>query len=247
MKLTLLIAMMLAAGAVTAQDAESVKEGETVKDVDTVQVNALRDPDFKTYRAFVAGLDAFDAKHTLAPAAALRFLLRPSAPDASIEGVTIRIAGNDTSIAVPLAADGTFVMPRSQAAVDEDAEIILNRKKGSFRWRPDVRTPHVPANARRLGDLRLECEVRWAVERKDMSFAKRTMISALGGPCKTARVHVMNLAPRTITGYRMVAGQRSETAPADAVKDDKMTYVAPLSDASWPDDALVEFEFGGEK
>lgn len=223
------------------------KDADAAKEADTVQVNALRDPDFKTYRAFVAGLDAFDDKHKLAPAASLRFLLRPSTPNASIEGVTIRIAGNETSIAVPLAADGSFVMPRSQAALDEDAEIILNRKKGSFRWRPDVRSPDVPANARRLGDLRLECEVRWAVERKDMSFARRTMFSALGGPCRTARVHVMQLAPRAITGYRMVAGERSQTAPAEALRDDKLTYVAPLHDASWPDDALVEFEFGGEK
>ncbi|NHZ93573.1 hypothetical protein F2P45_31905 [Massilia sp. CCM 8733] len=248
MKLTLLIGVMLATGAAAAQDAEAVKaEAVAVKEVDTVQVNALRDPDFKTYQAFVAGLDAFDARHTLAPAAALRFLLRPSAPNASIEGVTIRIAGNETNIAIPLAADGTFVMPRSQAALDEEAEIILNRKKGSFRWRPHVRTPDVPANARRLGDLRLECEVRWAVDRKDLSFVKRSMISVLGGPCKTARVHVMQLAPRALAGYRMVAGERSETAPAGAVKDDRMTYVVPLHDASWPDDALVEFEFGGEK
>ena len=247
MKFTLLMAMMLAAGAVTAQETGTAKDGDAANDVGTVQVNALREPDFKTYRAFVAGLDAFDEKHKLAPAAPLRFLLRPSTPNTSIEGVTIRIAGNETSVAVPLAADGSFVMPRNQAALDEDAEIILNRKKGSFRWRPDVRTPDVPANARRLGDLRLECEVRWAVERKEMSFARRTMFSALGGPCRTARVHVMQLAPRAISGYRMVAGERSETAPAAAVKDDKLTYVAPLSDASWPDDALVEFEFSGQK
>lgn len=247
MKLTLLMTMMLAAGAVTAQETETAKDGDSAKEVETVQVNALRDPDFKTYRTFVAGLDAFDEKHKLAPAAALRFLLRPGTPNASIEGVTIRIAGNETNIAVPLAADGTFVMPRNQAALDEDADIILNRKKGSFRWRPNVRTPDVPANARRLGDLRLECEVRWAVERKEMSFARRTMFSALGGPCRTARVHVMQLAPRAISGYRMVAGERSEKAPAGAVKDDKLTYVAPLHDASWPDDALVEFEFAGEK
>ncbi|MCE3606028.1 hypothetical protein LXA47_20810 [Massilia sp. P8910] len=104
MKFPFLIAMMLAAGIATAQEAEAVKE------VDTVQVNALRDPDFKTYRAFVAGLDAFDSKHALA-------------------------------------------------------------------------------------------------------------------------------------GYRMVAGERNVTAPAGAVGPDGMTYVVPLHDASWPDDALVEFEF----
>ncbi|MDQ1923717.1 hypothetical protein [Massilia pseudoviolaceinigra] len=239
MKFTLLIAMMLAAGNAPAQEAEAVKE------VETVQINALRDPDFKTYRAFVAGLDAFEAKQSLAPAAALRFLLRPSTPDISIEGVTIRVAGNDTNIGVPLAADGTFAMPRDQAALDEDAEIILNRKKGSFRWRPSIRTPDVPANARRLGDLRLECAVRWAVERKDLSFARRTLFMALGGPCTSKRVYLVQLAPRAIAGYRMVAGERSETAPATAVGGGGRTYVVPLHDESWPDDALVEFEFAG--
>lgn len=233
--------MMLAAGIAPAQEAEDVKE------VDTVQVNALRDPDFKTYRAFVAGLDAFDKKHTLAPAAALRFLLRPSMPSDSIEGVTIRIAGNETSIGVPLAADGTFAMPRDQSALDEDAEIILNRKKGSFRWRPDVHTPEVPANARRLGDLRLECEVRWAVDRKDVSFFKRTLITTLGGACRSSRVHVIQLAPRALAGYRMVAGERKVTAPAKAIGPDGMMYVVPLHDATWPDDALVEFEFAGQQ
>ncbi|NHZ98851.1 hypothetical protein [Massilia sp. CCM 8734] len=247
MTLPLLIAMLLAAGAVSAQEAGAAKDADAAREVGTVQVNALRDPDFKTYRAFVAGLDAFDAKHTLAPAADLRFLLRPSTPNASIEGVTIRIAGNETNMAVPLAADGTFAMPRKQAALDEEAEVILNRKKGSFRWRPSVHTPEVPANARRLGDLRLECEVRWAVDRKDMGFTKRTIISAFGGPCRTARVHVLQLAPRALAGYRMVAGERSETAPADAVREDRTTYMVPLHDASWPDETLVEFEFSEQK
>ena len=183
----------------------------------------------------------------MAPASALRFLLRPSAPNASIEGVTIRIAGNDTSIEVPLAADGTFVMPRNRKALEEDADIILNRNKGSFRWRPDVHTPGVPANARRLGDLRLECEVRWAVDRQNVPFVKRTLFTTLGGPCRTSRVHVIQLAPRALAGYRMVAGERKVTAPAGAVGPDGMTYVVPLHDASWPDEELVEFEYFRQK
>ncbi|HEX8613222.1 MAG TPA: hypothetical protein VF800_18180 [Telluria sp.] len=247
MKLTLLFAMMLTAGSATAQQAGTAKEDEAAKDIDTVQVNALRDPDFKTYRAFVAGLDAFDEKHKLAPAAALRFLLRPETPGTSIEGVTIRIAGNETSIDVPLAADGTFVMPRNQGALDEDADIIVNRKKGSLRWRPEVRTPDVPANARRLGDLRLECEVRWAVERKELPFTKRVLFSTLGGPCRSKLVHLRQFSPRAISGYRMVAGERSDTAPAEAITAGGTLYVVPLHDASWPDDALVQFEFAAQK
>ncbi|HEX8613224.1 MAG TPA: hypothetical protein VF800_18195 [Telluria sp.] len=43
----------------------------------------------------------------------------------------------------------------------------------------------------------------------------------------------------------MVAGERSDTAPADAITAGGKLYIVPLHDASWPDDALVEFEFSG--
>lgn len=37
--------------------------------------------------------------------------------------------------------------------------MLTNRKAGSFAWAPDVRKPGLPPNTRRLGDLRLECQV----------------------------------------------------------------------------------------
>lgn len=48
------------------------------------------------------------------------------------------------SLPLAVAEDGTFVVPRSEAAGKEDAELLLKRKPGTFRWRPDVRPPGVP-------------------------------------------------------------------------------------------------------
>ncbi len=73
-----------------------------------------------------AGLDIFDARHTLA---------------------------------LPVGSDALFDVPRSQQAWDANAELVLRRKRNEVRVWPYVRTPGLADNQRRLGDLRLECQV----------------------------------------------------------------------------------------
>lgn len=48
-------------------------------------------------------------------------------------------------------------MPRSQAAYETDATFVLNKKSGLFTYYPDIHSPGLPQNVRRLVDLRLEC------------------------------------------------------------------------------------------
>ncbi|MES2072170.1 MAG: hypothetical protein V4488_17575 [Pseudomonadota bacterium] len=213
-------------------------------------VNGTKDPEFKPYRQMLAGLDAFEQHQQLAPAALPRFVLRPQQADAGVNavsgvsGVTLRIAGDTTSIDVPLAADGTFSLPRNQSlAAEANADLLLNRKKGLYRWRPDIRSPDVPAGARRLGDLRLECEMRWAVEQEDLSFVKRTLFRTMGGPCRSANIFVLYPAPEKLAGVSLASGQRRESLAAERLAGSALFYAPPLHDRSWPDDTLVEFEF----
>ena len=213
--------------------------------LETVQVAGVRDPDFKTYRAFVRGLDTFEEKHAkLAPAAPLLFRLVAATPGATVGDVTMRIASDVTSLPVPINADGTFVMPRHQGAVDENADIFLNKKRGSYRWRPHFNTPNLAPNTRRLGDLRLECEVRWAVERAELSIIKRALIGAMGA-CNSKHVIVQHLAPKPLLEYWLVSGaRRQKYVPAkNEAKIALQIYYVPLHDTSWPDDALVEFVY----
>jgi hypothetical protein len=231
-----LLVLSLFSGAVLARQ-------EAEEKVEEVKVTGLRDADFKTYRVFLLGLDAFDKHQAMAPAAPLRFMLRPVDKKAGFDGVTMRIAGAENSIPVSVAADGTFAMPRDQAMADEDAEILLNRKKGQYRWRALVRTPGVPANQRRLGDLRLECKVRWAVERSEMSFVKRTALGAFGDPCVAKLVSVFQLAPENMKAAWLVRDGKRLPLKTDTVEKTQRIFIVPLGAASGADDTMIEFDF----
>ena len=212
-----------------------------------VVVSGSKDPDWKTYRAFNAGLDVFEQQHGMAPAAPLRFVLLPKTANASLKDIKLRIAGDEMSIPLVVAEDGTFAVPRSEAASKEDAELLLNRRPGTFRWRPDVHTPGVPANARRLGDLRLECAVRWTVEQYELPYLVRKLFNAAGQPCLTSRIKVDNIAPRPIAAMYLTLNGRRSKLPADLLEDGGKVYLAPVHDQDWPDDALLEFEFAETK
>ena len=205
-----------------------------------VVVTGTRDPDWKRYRAFLAGMDAFDREHRHAPQADLRFLLTSAAAGVDREGVTLRIATDDRSVSVPIAPDGTFVLPRDAAAAESDADLVLNRRRAQLRWRPSVRSPGVPANARRLGDLRVECAVRWAVEQADVPAFARSLAESFGGACQSALVKVDFFSDRPLREVVLVDGQRREPLPASRIEADGHVFLPPLHDRNWSDDTLVE-------
>jgi hypothetical protein len=165
-----------------------------------------------------------------------------------------------------VAADNTFALERSRQALDEDAVVIPNRKARSMTWRTDIRTPGLPPNTRRLGDLRLECLV--GIE-ADLVSNVRPFLGHLirlmrtQGYCDQREVHYLFFAERPLFSVTLVAGKRREILPVDqlyaGISRDPMTrsdldhcdcevlldrtYYAPLGDPSWPDDTLLEFEY----
>ena len=209
-----------------------------------VAVSGSRDPDWKPYRKMLAGMDAFERYHSLAPQAELKFILRPQQPNLAVPDLKLRIVGDSVDIAIPIATDNTFSLPRDEAASREDADLRLSSKKGLFRWRPDIHTQGLPAGTRRLGDLRLECEVRWAVDKFDVSFIQLAYLVPLGGVCNTSRSRVFYTTAAPITGVTLVSNSRREKLPAERLSPkDHTRYAPPLHDKSWPDDTLVEFDF----
>jgi hypothetical protein len=208
-----------------------------------VEVTGTKNPDLQRYRSMAGGLDAFDEHLSLAPNATLKARLSRRSDvwgdKGNVDGLTLRLVGNDTSIPIPIAVDGTFILPRSQAAYDEDADLVVNQKKLTVRWFPDVRTPGVPANARRLGDLRMECEVLMGVAKKEFNFAQRAGATLLLGThwCASPRVQVATpLGDYALSAAVVHGGQRKAIATAG------YRLEAPIRDKSLPDDALVEFE-----
>lgn len=239
MKRLLLACLMLfplSQAAVSAEDTPA-------EEVQSVDVAGIRNPELRSYRKMMAGLDAFDSKHQLAPAVdTLRFRLKPKYAGVSLDGVTLRIAGGETSIQVPVGADGTFVLPRDQAAFDSDADLLLNRKQGQFSGMPHIRSPNVPAGMRRLGDIRLECQVAMAIFKTELNFALRaaaTVVMAGTDWCQSSRMHFAAEAPWPSDSVTLVSGTRREVLQRGRRQKH---FDMPITDRSWPDDTLVEFQ-----
>ncbi|MES2320256.1 MAG: hypothetical protein V4631_22490 [Pseudomonadota bacterium] len=197
--------------------------------------------------AMSAGLDAFDEYRQLAPNANLKFNLIKHGDEPgkkpNWDGVRLRLAGNEISIPVPIEANGTFILPRSKEAYDDDADVLVNLKKSQVHFWLEVRTPGIPPNARRLGDIRLECKVIMAIARKELSFAQRALGNAAFRTtdwCSAPRASIGTQLPDWSINTTVSFGGQRKVLPSH-----RASFAAPIQDKSLPDDALIEFEFWG--
>lgn len=219
---------------------------EKDKESASVVVSGMRSPELKPYRIMLAGLDAFDKFHAFAPTApSVRFKLRPrsGAMAVDMENLTLRLAGDTTSTPLPLAEDHSFVLPRSELAENDNADLLLNKKKGDYRWQPMVYSEGVPANMRRLGDLRLECQVLIAIAKKEISFLLNMTVSAfVGGTnwCGVKNFYMGTASTRTIKSATLINGE--QRVPLK-VEDGGKSYSSPVGHEKYGDDVLIEFEF----
>lgn len=222
----------------------------------SVEVQGVKNPDMRSYRAVVAGLEAFEKHHALAPAVPeLRFRLAPrNGEDAAASATSaadplyLRIVGNGEPIPVPVAADGTFTIPRVESAIDDDADLILNRKKGVLKGRPEVRTPGLPDNVRRLGDLRLECQVMVAIAKKEVGLMLTLFVNTVAMTtnwCDMSfnkkKVNFWFASLRPLDGAEIVQGERRVTLDAH-----DFSFQAPIAEAEWSDDARIELRYTPE-
>jgi hypothetical protein len=233
----------------------------------TATAKANEDPVEKSYRKMIRGMDLFEANRAMAPNATLRFKLLPRRPDTDMKSIAVEVLGTTADFSVPVAPDNTFAMTRNQKAIDENAQVIPNRKRQSMTWRSEIRTPGLPPNTRRLGDLRLECKVGMeaGLISNATSFVDRIASAMLDTPayCDRKDPGYLFFADKPLFSVALVAGARREILAAEklyagASKDPDLknelpycdcevlvdrTYFLPLGDRSWPDDTLVEFEY----
>jgi hypothetical protein len=223
---------------------------EQDRDVPAVEVNGMKNPEMKSYRAVVAGLDTFDDYHRLAPKVEqlrFRLLTRDDKVDSAGERLALRIASDDESINVPVTLEGQFVVPRSESAYHDKADLIFNRKKGTYQVVPDIRTPGLPDNVRRLGDLRLDCKVRVAIVKEEIPLWATLTINGLllstdwCGAIK-ANGGLSFTSPQSLANAILVEGNRSANLRSTGHR-----YTVPLGDTSWSDDALVQLQYTQEK
>jgi hypothetical protein len=239
-------ALMLARllGPAAAQTSAEAKGETTEADAPSmVIINGTRSPELQPYRYMLSGLDAFDDEHALAPAATeVRFRLRGKgkAPADVLAGAVVRLSGKRTDITLPLTADGRFVLPRDDAAQDDNADVVVNRKKSHIGWSPDIRSAGVPDGMRRLGDIRLECRVLVGVAKNYINFLLRATINTLTLTtdwCGYKDFKLSVYSDREITSATLVDGERRLELD---VNDDGDAYSVPIGDKSFSNNALIE-------
>ena len=219
-----------------------------VDEPETIHVKALRNPEIQKYKAILAGLDSFDRHHALAPRVPeLRFRLEQRQGAGKPEQPRVRIEGDgDFVMPLTLDADNRFTVPRSKAALDAKGELVLNQKRKYYRIAPEVRTPGLPDNVRRLGDLRLECRVMFDIAKEEIPLfwvltingvlMTRDWCSFFSAKNYDATFAFKAGAP--LVEAILVDGNRSK-----ALKVDKEEFSIGLGNLDWGDDALVELVF----
>jgi hypothetical protein len=227
----------------SSASAKSDTTADATEKVEAVEVRGVKDPEWKPYRVMLKGLDAFDKYHHYAPNAEPQFMLRPQVPNIAMGDVQVRIAGDDISIPIPISEKGLFSIPRNQAAADENAEMVLNQKKHSVLWRPYIHSPGLAPNVMRLGDLRLECEITWAVAQDDLPFLIRNMFRLGGGLCNSSRINYSVHVPRQVVAVTMVSNETKKILP---IWPDGTHFDPPLFDHKWNDDTLIELQFSDQ-
>ena len=233
----------------------------------TVTARANPDPVEKSYRKMVRGMELFARQHGISPDATLRFKLLPRRRDTDMNGIELEVLGSNAAFPVAIAPDHTFTLSREQQALDEDAQVTPNRKAQSMTWRTEIRTPGLPLNTRRLGDLRLECQVGMeaGLVSSGRSFFGRMVGAVFETPsyCDRKDPRYLFFADRPLFGVALVHGLRRMILPvgkmyAGASSDKQLedglsacdcevlldrTFELPLGDRNWPDDTLVEFDY----
>ena len=235
---------------------------------DAVVVTTLRNPVAKSYRKMVEASKLFEEKRHLAPQAALRFKLVPRNEEVTLQGIRLKVETENLAIPLKVSPDQTFSLEIDRRALKENARVVPDRKAGTMTWRADVRTPGLPPDTRRLGDLRLECEV--GMKAGLISRYPRSWFSWLDdllpeGPayCHRAQPNYLFFAERPLFSVTLVDGERREVLSVDrlysgATNDPDWkkhlahcdcaalldrAYFMPLGDRGWSDDTRVELEY----
>jgi hypothetical protein len=252
-----------------ASPAEFVKPAAARVQTSNTEVNKIvivgqSDRDKKPYRNLVKAMNVFERNRRHAPDAVMRFKVFPWHDESVMRGLTLTVRGNTVEKPVSLADDGSFALERDALALDDDAEVVSNRARFSLAWRADIRTPGLPANTRRLGDLRLECKVDAAGTGADLATSFKppafwAMTAVVDDMCLVRGVSYVWLADQPVFSVTLVSESRRQTLPSafymhafhvpevfsfmdwhEHLRD--RVYSLPLWDTTWPDDALVVLE-----
>ena len=208
--------------------------GEAALPNDEVLVNASKSPFSIDGKALRRAAAAFDKDRSLAPEAPLRFRARDRTPTG--EALRIWIERGDSVETILVGADGLLILPKTAFA--DGARLLANRSQDGLSLFPEVLSPSTSLHARRLGDLRLECRVGWALELDEIPLYIRTSFAMAGGVCKSGKI-----AYHPYVGFRVSSAELrgiTDSQPVPVTKGG--AYLPPIHERSLNNDVIIDLK-----
>lgn len=202
---------------------------------DEIVVTGVRESTFDLPRLLKAQ-DAFRAgRAAFAPTSSLYFQLRP-APGVALAGMTLFLRSGDRQVAVPIDAEGRFVLPDVPSG---NWELVHNRGAGLIAVRALVISAGATEADRPLGELRLQCRAGWELAQANYSFVARAGFSAVGG-CSSSKFAFYFSTPRPIAVALLEDQAGKQDLP---VRADRSAYRAPLGEKAKPNGTMVHVRY----
>lgn len=222
---------------VSASLAFDVKTGRTLA---PVVVHGVAGSFQARYRDLLRGAETFNKKHFYASASELKFFASGAAVAEPVTPLDIKFETRDSFYDIHLDEAGFFVLPDPGQIDFKDSAMVANRKEGNVDVYPIVRTPADGTSLTHLGDLRLECEVSWAIQKRAVPVYIRSAFFIAGRSCHSKHISVSFYSPMPLVSATMRYGQRVEVFLPDR---DRHSYRIPVYDKTWPDDTVIEFRY----
>jgi hypothetical protein len=216
------------------------QENNSDDKISRVEITNIKGPELRSYSQMQKGIMAYKEKNQLAPESELYFILIPKSKNVSVEGLTMRLTSDETSINIPIDASGKFQLPLIELKTEDEYDLILNKPKGQFVIKPWVKSANLADDTKRLGDIRLECQVRWAIEKQDVSivFSSYVKLLASGNPCTSRNVSVGYHAPKDVYVITLDAPKSKIALKVRPYE----SYYLPIWDTDLSDDSLIKYE-----
>jgi len=196
-----------------------------------IVVTGFAKPYKLTGKQLVRAQTAFNAKRgQLAPESQLYFQVTPQ-DGGDISGLDLYLKHGDEIVPLPLDRQSRFILP---ALSGNDWTLFANRNRKGIAVTPTILSPGTSERNRMLGDLRLQCEVYWAMSSPETSIVVRAMFGAAGG-CRGTKFGYYITTRAAITSGTVSNG--SASAPLRLWGDHR--YQAPIGMKTMPNTARV--------
>ncbi|MGZ8339897.1 MAG: hypothetical protein ACXWU9_09955 [Telluria sp.] len=135
-------------------------------EVPKVTVTAERDAEWHSYRRAYGAAAFFQPYLSTRPLIQAHMQIRPNTPDLPMDGLSVHLSGEKTSIHLTADAIGRITVPMLKQAYDEDAVLRLNRRKGNYHFQGRYSIREREDGMYSAAGLRAACEQLLSAQRE---------------------------------------------------------------------------------